>query len=238
MIKPGLVKTVLVNVSNPHHAEQFLNASKKMNVHLISPKDQLELFDMISVGTIDAYIISKDLSHSQRAINSIRSVSKFTPIVSIGESSEFEDLIDNVDLNFPLWTSSTPLRMSHACSIIMFCLHQCRLYSKVEESCPSRDPLICFGDGYSYDTSYRVLRKNNEYVAELSSRHGKILQMLAARYKQIVKRDLILEVIWKKTDQYSSRSLDVYLSGLRSIFREKKLTLRVSNIAGSGILLQ
>lgn len=232
------MKTLVVHVTNSQHVEQFEKAAKKANVQLVFVTEQYDLFNKISVGNADGYIMSSDLTYSQRAVNSIRSLDVTVPIVSIGECQEVDDLLDNVDLNYPLWTKGTPLRTSHAYSIIRFCMSQSRLYEKLEMTKKPKERNIFFGVGYRYDTDYRILYRNEVKVCTLSLKCGRIMEMFAGNYKKILKREVILEDIWKKSDIYTSRSFDVYVSNMRSLFKENNLDLKIVNIPGTGLIME
>ena len=83
-----------------------------------------------------------------------------------------------------------------------------------------------------------MLYRRNKEITKLSEKQGGILEMLASNYGNAVKKDLILEKVWRKNDYYSSRSMDVYITGIRKIFKENKIKLQIKNISGVGLILE
>ena len=112
-------------------------------------------------------------------------------------------------------------------------------------------------DNCTYDPTRRILyhkvrvpqseedkakHKEPEYeikeVEKLSAKKGGILEILAINYGEVVKKEVILEKVWRKTDYFVGRSLDVYITMLRNTFKDNHIKLNIKNISGVGLILE
>ncbi len=89
---------------------------------------------------------------------------------------------------------------------------------------------------YSYDFQNQslILGENNR---RLTMRENEVIKLLIKNCGQIVKREVILRSIWGKSDYFSGRSLDVYISKLRKYLNEDP-EIVIENIPKVGFLLQ
>jgi DNA-binding response OmpR family regulator len=67
---------------------------------------------------------------------------------------------------------------------------------------------------------------------------GGIIELLAINYGQVVKKEVILEKVWRKSDYFAGRSMDVYVTNLRNTLRNNKIKLSIKNISGIGLILE
>jgi len=70
----------------------------------------------------------------------------------------------------------------------------------------------------------------------LTLKEASLLQLLFSRQNQILKREEILILIWGDDDYFLGRSLDVFISRLRSYLKEDK-NIKIENIHGVGFRL-
>ena len=75
-------------------------------------------------------------------------------------------------------------------------------------------------------------------IKKFSIKEGGILEILASNYGNVVKKEIILEKLWRKNDYFAGRSMDVYISYLRKTFKDNKIKLSIKNIAGIGLILE
>jgi DNA-binding response OmpR family regulator len=70
---------------------------------------------------------------------------------------------------------------------------------------------------FAFSISKQQLQKGDTTV-KLTARETKIIEMLRSRIGEVVPREDILRTLWGISDYYSSRSLDVFVHGLRRRF--------------------
>jgi DNA-binding response OmpR family regulator len=89
-----------------------------------------------------------------------------------------------------------------------------------------------------YDPTRRMLSHNGVDIKKLSAKEGGILEILAINFGQVVKKEVILEKVWRKTDYFAGRSMDVYITYLRNTLKENEINLTITNISGVGLILE
>lgn len=72
---------------------------------------------------------------------------------------------------------------------------------------------------YTFDFKNQKLSIDDE-VIQLTKRESKILLYLYKNKNQLIKRESILQTIWKKTDFFSGRSMDVFISRIRKYLKK------------------
>ncbi|REA57399.1 DNA-binding response regulator [Dyadobacter luteus] len=88
---------------------------------------------------------------------------------------------------------------------------------------------------FEYDMKRNKLTLG-ERVIQLSAREGEVLATLFEHQLQMLPRKSLLLKVWKNDDFFSSRSLDVYISKLRSHLR-KDPSVKIINHRGFGYRL-
>lgn len=93
---------------------------------------------------------------------------------------------------------------------------------------------------YHFDFSIRTLTFNlgkpKEEKQKLSPKESQLLRMFAMHKNEILPRDVALEEIWNKSDYFTARSMDVFVTKLRN-YLSKDSKLEIENIHGSGFRL-
>ena len=90
-----------------------------------------------------------------------------------------------------------------------------------------------------YDPTRRILYHKGKQVDKLSQKKGGILEILAINYGTVVKKEIILEKVWRKpNDYFAGRSMDVFMTYLRNTFKQHKIKLSIKNISGVGLILE
>lgn len=74
-------------------------------------------------------------------------------------------------------------------------------------------------------------------VIELTSREAELLHLLALKRNDVLERGYALKKIWGDDSFYNARSMDVYISRLRKIFRENDPSVQINNVHGTGFKL-
>jgi len=91
---------------------------------------------------------------------------------------------------------------------------------------------------YDFDPKSLTLTFNNSEKTELTARESQILELLAQHKGEVVKRDDILNSFWGKQDNvFASRSLDVFITKLRS-YLSKDTSVAIRNVKLLGLILE
>ena len=91
---------------------------------------------------------------------------------------------------------------------------------------------------YSYDYRNQSLGFDSESDSRrLTKRENEVLHLLIQNRGKIVKREEILNQIWGKSDYFSGRSLDVYISKLRKYLQDDS-AIAIENISKVGFLFK
>jgi DNA-binding response OmpR family regulator len=89
-----------------------------------------------------------------------------------------------------------------------------------------------------YDPTRRTLFYKGKEVKKLSAKEGGIVEILASNFGEVVKKEIILEKVWHKSDYFSGRSMDVYVTHLRNLLKESDIDVNIKNISGVGLILE
>lgn len=75
--------------------------------------------------------------------------------------------------------------------------------------------------------------KQNDQITTLTERESALLQFFYQHKNQVLKREIILMELWGNNDYFLGRSLDVFISRLRKIFKDES-NIRIENIPRIG----
>ena len=81
----------------------------------------------------------------------------------------------------------------------------------------------------------KSLIKNGE-TTQLTERESALLKLFIDNKNNILKREKILTALWGTDDYFMGRSMDVFISRLRKIFRDDD-SIRIENIPRVGFKL-
>ncbi|MDT0555343.1 response regulator transcription factor [Patiriisocius hiemis] len=96
---------------------------------------------------------------------------------------------------------------------------------------PEKD-IIAIGN-YNFDFGNLKL-SINENSKKLTSREAKLLYYLFQNKNSVITREEVLAHVWGKTDFFSGRSMDVFVSRLRKYLKEDK-NIEIASIRGVGL---
>jgi two-component system, OmpR family, response regulator len=91
--------------------------------------------------------------------------------------------------------------------------------------------------GFTYDHQLRLLHHSSGSKNKLSPKESDLLNMLLQNKNKAVSRSLLLQKIWKTSDYFTGRSMDVYIAKLRKHL-EGDGAVTIENIHGSGYCLK
>jgi DNA-binding response OmpR family regulator len=86
---------------------------------------------------------------------------------------------------------------------------------------------------YNFDT-HRLELKFNNTIQRVTEKEGELISFLFTHKNQLLKREEILNAVWKNDDFFSGRSMDVFISRLRKYFKEDT-TISIESIRGIGL---
>ena len=93
---------------------------------------------------------------------------------------------------------------------------------------------VSVGD-YCFDYTKMTLCIN-DIVKRLSSKEADLIHILVQNRNELVPRSVILNKIWGNDDYFSAKSMDVYISKIRRLFRDDE-SIEILNAYGSGYKL-
>jgi DNA-binding response OmpR family regulator len=93
----------------------------------------------------------------------------------------------------------------------------------------------CTIGSFTFDPDNYMLVKDNEKV-NLTERESALLKLFIDNKNTILKREKILTALWGTDDYFMGRSMDVFISRLRKIFKDEE-SIRIENIPRIGFKL-
>lgn len=76
----------------------------------------------------------------------------------------------------------------------------------------------------------------NEKSRQLTERESELLKILCQNKGSLVGRKYVLQKLWGKTDYFTRKSMDVFISRLRKYLSEDD-SIKITNVHGSGFVL-
>jgi len=89
---------------------------------------------------------------------------------------------------------------------------------------------------YTFDFEKRLL-KHDGFEQKLTSKEAELLNLLCLRKNSILERSIALNKIWQNDNYFTARSMDVYITKLRSYFKNDS-SIEIVNVHGTGFKLQ
>lgn len=205
---------------------------------IITVRTEKAFFDLIADDTIDGFAISLPASFCKKSIDFIKRRSIYVPILLFGDLKDVVS-ITGADIYIP-FRETEDKEFSYRSLfeiIITNVANYSKNFSKLRKLMTQMSDVIDFPP-CSYDPTRRMLSHNGKEVKKLSAKEGGILEILSSNFGQVVKKEIILEKVWKKDDYFSGRSMDVYVTHLRRLFQESGIKLNIKNISGVGLILE
>lgn len=115
--------------------------------------------------------------------------------------------------------------------------HVCRLLA-LKKGRPSCNETEVFKIGnYTFDAHRAILTDENEDQQILSATQNHLLKLLCQNKGKTISREVILKMFWSGQDPYfASRSLDVFVTKLRKLFRNGS-PVQIRTIKSVGLML-
>lgn len=93
----------------------------------------------------------------------------------------------------------------------------------------------CIIGSFTFDPANYALTKNGQTIT-VTERESALLKLFIDNKNTILKREKILTELWGTDDYFMGRSMDVFISRLRKIFKDDE-TIRIENIPRIGFKL-
>ena len=94
---------------------------------------------------------------------------------------------------------------------------------------------ICNIGSFTFDSANYTVSKEGQ-VTQLTEREAALLKLFIDNKNTILKREKILTELWGTDDYFLGRSMDVFISRLRKIFKDEE-NIRIENIPRVGFKL-
>ncbi len=227
--------------SKPTYKDSILLQKESTEISIV--RTEKALFDLIADETIEGFAISVPSPFIKKAIDFIKRKSVYVPILLYGGIKDITsvagaDIYIPFDRYFQPGDTDKDECYSKLFDIIVSNVSTySKNFGKLRKLMTKMAEVIDF-DPCKYDPTRRMLFHKGKEIKKLSAKEGGILEILSANFGQVVKREIILEKVWKKDDYFSGRSMDVYVTHLRRLFQENKIDLTIKNISGVGLILE
>lgn len=243
---------IVINTENIELYNIFYKIGKEQDYQIVNAKVENVLFDIIEKNNVDAYVLSNDTFYFKKAVDFIKKNNPYTPIVGIVEVQQTLNIPADIYMNEPMRFEGPSAKYVLVQQVFYNINNYIKTFMTLKKLTTKLHDVIEFAN-CRYDPSRRILYhriklpqtdkdKEPEFtykeIKKFSTKEGGILEILASNYGEVVKKDVILEKIWRKTDYFVGRSMDVYISYLRKTFRTNKIKLTIKNISGIGLILE
>lgn len=159
----------------------------------------------------------------------IRKLDKNIPIIFLSARSMVEDKIKGLKLGGddyitkPFSSEELLLRIEN-------------IFKRVSNSIENKTMVKTLQIGrYLFNYNKRTLAINSN-ERKLTTRESELLRLLAINKNDLMERSTALKEIWSESNYFTARSMDVYITKLRSYLNEDK-TVEIVNVHGSGFKL-
>ena len=240
---------IILNTKSADLINFFMRISKKTtnfpkgyddkSVEIIASRVEAGLFENISDPTVDAYLIGVPSPYSQKAVDFIKKKTPYIPVLLFGDPKDLSD-VSGADIYLPFCDLSLDAEI-HAEKFFNLVVWNAANFLKnfitLRKLTTRMADVIEFGQ-CKYDPTRRTFSFREKEVKKLSAKEGGILEVLAANFGEVVKKEIILEKVWHKSDYFSGRSMDVYVTHLRSLLKNNDIDMTIKNISGVGLILE
>ena len=190
--------------------------------------DGIKALEMIRSGAFDLYILDVMLPGMDgfALAGKIREENLNTPIIFLTARSFMEDRIQGLQLGADDYITK-PFSIEELVLKIEIFLRRSKIVPLVNQ----RTASLNLGS-YSFDLTNQQLIHSGK-TQPLTFRESELIRLFADNMNQIVKREDILIKVWGNDQYFSSRSLDVFISRIRKLFKSDP-TIKIENIHNIG----
>jgi len=159
----------------------------------------------------------------------IREINTDTPILFLTAKSMKEDKIKGFKIGADDYITK-PFSMEELQLRMDAILRRYHSGSKAQQS----QTFFEFGI-FKFDHKLQVLKFTDQEI-RLTSKEADLLKMLCENLNDVLERDLALKRIWRESNYFTARSMDVYITKLRKYLKADP-SIEIKNIHGKGYRL-
>jgi len=195
-------------------------------------EDGVRALEMIDRQKYDIYILDVMLPKMDgfTLAGKIRGKDSEIPIIFLTARSTMEDRIHGLQLGADDYLTK-PFSIEELVLKIEVFLRRSRIISQTEK----RPQTLKIGH-FVFDAANQQLTGSGK-THQLTYRESELIRLFAGNPNQIVKREDILLKVWGNDQYFSSRSLDVFISRLRKLFKSDS-SIQIENIHNIGYRLK
>jgi DNA-binding response OmpR family regulator len=156
----------------------------------------------------------------------IRKLNTHIPIIFLTAKSLLQDKMKGFDIGGDDYITK-PYSMEELAMKI-------KVFLKRKVIVEAKESISKIGE-YTFDFHNLILTHSDEQI-NLTLKEASLLRLLIEQDGNIIKREMILELIWGKNDYFLGRSMDVFISRLRKYLRHDA-KIQLENIHGIGFRL-
>ena len=156
----------------------------------------------------------------------IRKLNTHIPIIFLTAKSLLQDKMKGFDIGGDDYITK-PYSMEELAMKI-------KVFLKRKVIVQAKESITTIGE-YTFDFHNLSLSHTEEQL-NLTLKEASLLKLLIEQEGDIIKREMILELIWGKNDYFLGRSMDVFISRLRKYLRHDP-KIQLENIHGIGFRL-
>ncbi len=89
---------------------------------------------------------------------------------------------------------------------------------------------------FTFDANHQTLTLDGKDTRRLTSKETELMKMFCLNFNQVVDRNSTLQKIWKDDSYFAARSMDVYITKLRTYLKDDP-SVQIVNVHGVGFKL-
>jgi len=236
---------IVLNTKDADFINLFIKISKSSKnfprgyedniVEVYASRVETGLFEYVSDPTVDAYLIAVPSSYSQKAVDFIKRKTPYIPIILFGSPQDLTE-VSGADIYLPYYEDGNNITKFFDL-VVWNAGNYLKNFATLRKLTTKMADVIDFGQ-CKYDPTRRIFSFKNKEIKTLSAKEGGILEVLASNFGEVVKKEIILEKVWLKSDYFTGRCMDVYITHLRRLFKENNIDMTIKNITGVGLILE
>jgi DNA-binding winged helix-turn-helix (wHTH) protein len=228
---------LVLNTQNVDLINAFLRQAKALKSELVNAKVEGILFNTIEENTANYYLLELENSYTSKAISLIRKTNPYAIIGLICNGAE-ETSITLLFKGDAYWFYNESINAdTFAYTLITSLISTDKNFAVLHKLTQKTEEVIKFGN-VSYDPMRRVVYLKGKEVKKLTAKDGGIIEILANNVGKLVRKEVILEKVWHKSDYFAGRSMDVYVTNLRKMFTKVGIDYKIKNVSGKGLILE
>lgn len=195
-------------------------------VHFANGKDAFETFKAVEFDLCILDVMLPQMDGFELA-TAIRERNVEVPIIFLSAKTLKEDRIKGLKLGADDYLVK-PYSMEEL-------ILKIEVFLQRSQKLPTTKNTTCVIGSFVFDPANYALIKEGE-TTTLTERESALLKLFIDNKNNILKRETILTTLWGTDDYFMGRSMDVFISRLRKIFKEDE-SIRIENIPRIGFKL-